>query len=290
MNRVNAVRYFLLKHLWAYRSIAPKHVHYNIANSLFISPANNEGWEVTWNDGEKRDSTFIAKEDLPLYIRGDVEKRDTFDADRKNDTVISFIQKAYGKSDINVSRKKDLNLNKYIQLSSIPVFFIILHFLGTHEISLLLHLLIFLFISFLNVNFFFLTVIAAAFAFHGPLYGVIGGFLVLLLNLLNPNPSYRVPLILLSISTIIVAIFNEINFGTAVSLDTLGIAIAAASFSMLAVNWFVKSFHQPDFIILPSFTLFFILNGDNLSGAVTLVYQAFLMIVPKVINQLGHKS
>lgn len=89
MNRVHALRYLLLKHLWNLRGHVAQARHEEIANSLAIQDDKTH-WLITWRDGNQQRDYRMPRNDVTFYRRGDLfNPKDTRPRglDRQNEEV-----------------------------------------------------------------------------------------------------------------------------------------------------------------------------------------------------------
>jgi hypothetical protein len=105
MNKHQALRFLLLKHLWMLRSRVPAERHGRIAQSLEIDRTDTN-WLVSWTDaGERRRFEFPLAE-VALYVRGDLGQRVAVGTDVRNEVLGErFARLAYGIND-NLGREK----------------------------------------------------------------------------------------------------------------------------------------------------------------------------------------
>jgi hypothetical protein len=105
MNKHQALRFLLLKHLWMLRGRVPAERHGRIAQSLEIDRTDTN-WVVSWTDaGERRRFEFPLAE-VALYVRGDLGQRVAVGTDVRNEVLGErFARLAYGIND-NLGREK----------------------------------------------------------------------------------------------------------------------------------------------------------------------------------------
>ncbi len=105
MNKHQALRFLLLKHLWMLRGRVAPERHGRIAQSLEIDRSDTN-WIVTWADeGERRRFEFPLDE-VALYVRGDLGQRVAVGTDARNEVLGErFARLAYGIND-NFGREK----------------------------------------------------------------------------------------------------------------------------------------------------------------------------------------
>jgi hypothetical protein len=105
MNKHQALRFLLLKHLWMLRGRVPAERHRRIAQSLEIDRTDTN-WVVTWTDeGERRRFEFPLDE-VALYVRGDLGQRVAVGTDVRNELLGErFARQAYGIAD-NLGRER----------------------------------------------------------------------------------------------------------------------------------------------------------------------------------------
>jgi hypothetical protein len=105
MNKHQALRFLLLKHLWMLRGRVPAERHGRIAQSLEIDRTDTN-WVVSWTDqGERRRFEFPLDE-VALYVRGDLGQRVAVGTDVRNEVLGErFARLAYGIND-NLGREK----------------------------------------------------------------------------------------------------------------------------------------------------------------------------------------
>ncbi len=105
MNKHQALRFLLLKHLWMLRGRVPAERHGRIAQSLEIDRTDTN-WVVTWTDGGERRRFEFPLDELALYVRGDLGQRVAVGTDVRNEVLGErFARAAYGISD-DLGREK----------------------------------------------------------------------------------------------------------------------------------------------------------------------------------------
>ena len=104
MNKHQALRFLLLKHLWMLRGRVPAERHRRIAQSLEIDRTDTD-WVVTWTDEGERKRFECPLEEVALYVRGDLGRRVAVGTDVRNEVLGErFARQAYGLSD-NLGRE-----------------------------------------------------------------------------------------------------------------------------------------------------------------------------------------
>src|ERR1700749_1550878 len=105
MNKHQALRFLLLKHLWMLRGRVAPERHRRIAQSLEIDRTNTN-WVVTWADGGEHKTFEFPLDEVTLYVRGDLGQRVAVGTDARNEVLGErFARQAYGISD-NLGREK----------------------------------------------------------------------------------------------------------------------------------------------------------------------------------------
>ena len=99
MNKHQALRFLLLKHLWMLRSRVPPERHRRIAKSLEIDRTDTR-WVVTWADEGERKRFEFPLDEVALYVRGDLGQRVAAGTDMRNEVLGERIARlAYGIND-----------------------------------------------------------------------------------------------------------------------------------------------------------------------------------------------
>jgi hypothetical protein len=105
MNKHQALRFLLLKHLWMLRGRVPAERHGRIAQSLEIDRTDTN-WVVTWADEGERKRFEFPLDEVALYVRGDLGQRVAVGTDVRNEVLGErFARQAYGIND-NFGREK----------------------------------------------------------------------------------------------------------------------------------------------------------------------------------------
>jgi hypothetical protein len=105
MNKHQALRFLLLKHLWMLRGHVPSERHRRIAQSLEIDRTDTD-WVVTWADEGERKRFEFPLDEIALYIRGDLGQRVALGTDARNEVLGErFARHAYGIAD-NLGRER----------------------------------------------------------------------------------------------------------------------------------------------------------------------------------------
>jgi hypothetical protein len=105
MNKHQALRFLLLKHLWMLRGRVPAERHGRIAQSLEIDRTDTR-WVVTWTDDGERKRFEFPLDEVALYVRGDLGRRVAVGTDARNEVLGErFARLAYGIND-NLGREK----------------------------------------------------------------------------------------------------------------------------------------------------------------------------------------
>lgn len=108
MNKHQALRFLLLKHLWMLRGRVPAERHGRIAQSLGIDRTDTN-WVVTWADNGERRKFEFPLDEVALYVRGDLGQRVAVGTDARNEELGErFARLAYGIND-NLGREKRVN-------------------------------------------------------------------------------------------------------------------------------------------------------------------------------------
>jgi hypothetical protein len=99
MNKHQALRFLLLKHLWMLRGRVPPERHRRIAQSLEIDRTDTR-WVVTWADDGERKRFEFPLDEVALYVRGDLGQRVAAGTDARNEVLGErFARLAYGIND-----------------------------------------------------------------------------------------------------------------------------------------------------------------------------------------------
>ena len=99
MNKHQALRFLLLKHLWMLRGRVPAERHGRIAQSLEIDRTDTN-WVVTWADNGERRRFEFPLDEVALYVRGDLGQRVAVGTDARNEVLGErFARLAYGIND-----------------------------------------------------------------------------------------------------------------------------------------------------------------------------------------------
>jgi hypothetical protein len=105
MNKHQALRFLLLKHLWMLRGRVAPERHGRIAQSLEIDRSDTN-WVVTWADEGERKRYEFPLDEVALYVRGDLGQRVAVGTDVRNEELGErFARQAYGISD-NLGREQ----------------------------------------------------------------------------------------------------------------------------------------------------------------------------------------
>jgi len=105
MNKHQALRFLLLKHLWMLRGRVAPERHGRIAQSLEIDRTDTR-WVVTWTDDGERKRFEFPLDEVALYVRGDLGQRVAVGTDARNEVLGErFARLAYGIND-NLEREK----------------------------------------------------------------------------------------------------------------------------------------------------------------------------------------
>src|ERR1700759_2089191 len=105
MNKHQALRFLLLKHLWMLRGRVPPERHRRIAQSLEIDRTDTH-WVVNWTDESERKRFEFPLDEVALYVRGDLGQRVAVGTDARNEVLGErFARQAYGISD-NLGRER----------------------------------------------------------------------------------------------------------------------------------------------------------------------------------------
>jgi hypothetical protein len=105
MNKHQALRFLLLKHLWMLRGRVAAERHGRIAQSLEIDRSDTN-WIVSWVDGGERRRFEFPLDEVALYVRGDLGQRVAVGTDIRNEELGErFARLAYGIND-NLGREK----------------------------------------------------------------------------------------------------------------------------------------------------------------------------------------
>src|ERR1700748_1168315 len=104
MNKHQALRFLLLKHLWMLRGRVQAERHGRIAQSLEIDRTDTN-WVVTWTDNGERRKFEFPLDEVALYVRGDLGQRVAVGTDVRNEVLGErFARLAYGIND-NLGRE-----------------------------------------------------------------------------------------------------------------------------------------------------------------------------------------
>lgn len=95
MNRTNALRYFLLKHLWKNRHTVSPEVHRQIARSLTITETEGRDWNIAWQDGDERRDFSLLRSDVLFYRRGDTSNATAADGQDFREIANAFVSMAF---------------------------------------------------------------------------------------------------------------------------------------------------------------------------------------------------
>src|SRR6201999_1235396 len=105
MNKHQALRFLLLKHLWMLRGRVAAERHGRIAQSLAIDRTDTN-WVVTWADNSERRKFEFPLDEVALYVRGDLGQGVAVGTDARNEELGErFARLAYGIND-NLGREK----------------------------------------------------------------------------------------------------------------------------------------------------------------------------------------
>ena len=105
MNKHQALRFLLLKHLWMLRGRVSPERHRRIAQSLEIDRTDTH-WVVTWADESERKRFEFPLDEVALYVRGDLGQRVAVGTDVRNEVLGErFARLAYGIND-NLGRER----------------------------------------------------------------------------------------------------------------------------------------------------------------------------------------
>ena len=105
MNKHQALRFLLLKHLWMLRGRVAAERHRRIAQSLEIDRTDTS-WVVTWADDSQRQRFEFPLDEVALYVRGDLGQRVAVGTDARNEVLGErFARQAYGIND-SLGREK----------------------------------------------------------------------------------------------------------------------------------------------------------------------------------------
>ena len=105
MNKHQALRFLLLKHLWMLRGRVAAARHRRVAQSLEIDRTDTD-WVVTWADEGERKRFEFPLDEVALYVRGDLGQRVAVGTDARNEVIGErFARQAYGLSD-NLGRER----------------------------------------------------------------------------------------------------------------------------------------------------------------------------------------
>ncbi|WP_413203310.1 hypothetical protein [Rhodospirillum sp. A1_3_36] len=95
MNKTNALRYFLLKHLWKNRHLVSPETHREVARSLVIEETETRDWNILWRDGEERRGFVMPRNDVQFYRRGDISNATEADGGDFKDVANAFVATAF---------------------------------------------------------------------------------------------------------------------------------------------------------------------------------------------------
>jgi hypothetical protein len=99
MNKHQALRFLLLKHLWMLRGRVPAERHGRIAQSLEVDRSDTN-WVVSWTDEGERKRFEFPLDEVALYVRGDLGQRVAVGTDARNEVLGErFARRAYGIND-----------------------------------------------------------------------------------------------------------------------------------------------------------------------------------------------
>ena len=99
MNKHQALRFLLLKHLWKLRGHVTAERHRRIAQSLEIERSDST-WIVLWADDGQPKRFEFPLDDVALYVRGDLGSRVAAGTDARNEVLgARFARQAFGMAD-----------------------------------------------------------------------------------------------------------------------------------------------------------------------------------------------
>ena len=289
MNKHQALRFLLLKHLWMLRGRVAAERHGRIAQSLEID-RTDASWVVTWADEGERKRFEFPLDEIALYVRGDLGQRVAVGTDARNEVLGErFARQAYGISD-NLGRERRVSRFERPALQLAGCAAVLIAMMATASSSALpavtlaaaMSLTEFWFRKGKAVN----VIIGIALAWAGtPAAALLGNAGLAAVSFADPDRKWRGLRIAAHLAA---AVFALIIFLRHPAPAASWASIVAALLAATAITYF-RWLHGSHFrlypLVFPLVCVGLVWNGEGMAGAVGLVGAILGLAIPLLLAQ-----
>jgi hypothetical protein len=289
MNKHQALRFLLLKHLWMLRGRVAPERHGRIAQSLEIDRTDTD-WVVTWTDEGERKRFEFPLDEVALYVRGDLGQRVAVGTDARNEVLGErFARQAYGIAD-NLGREARVSRFERPALQLAGCAAVLVAMMATASLSALpavtlaaaMSLTEFWFRKGKAVN----AVLGLALAWAGtPVAALIGNAGLAALSFADPDRKWRALRIAAHLAA---AAFSLVMFlrhpAPATSWTYVVVAFVVAT-ATIYFRWLHGSHFRLYPLVFPLVCVGLVWNGEWLPGAIGLIGAILGLAIPLLLAQ-----
>jgi hypothetical protein len=289
MNKHQALRFLLLKHLWMLRGRVAVERHRRIAQSLEIDRTDTR-WVVNWTDEGERKRFEFPLDEVALYVRGDLGQRVAAGTDVRNEVLGErFARQAYGIAD-NLGRERRVSRFERPALQLAGCAAVLIAMMATASSSALpavalaaaMSLTEFWFRKGKAVN----AVLGIALAYAGtPAAALIGNSGLAALSFADPDRKWRVLRIVAHLAAAALSLIMFLRQpAPAASWVYIVVAFLAAT-ATTYVRWLHGSHFRLYPLVFPLVCAGLVWNGEWMSGAIGLVGAVLGLAIPLLLAQ-----
>ncbi len=289
MNKHQALRFLLLKHLWMLRDHVAAERHGRIAQSLEIDRTDTH-WVVNWTDEGERKRFEFPLDEVALYVRGDLGQRVAVGTDARNEVLGErFARRAYGIAD-NLGRERRVSLFERPALQLAGCAAVLIAMVATASSSALpavalaaaMSLTEFWFRKGKAVN----AVLGIALAYAGtPAAALIGNSGLAALSFADPDRKWRALRIAAHLAAAALSLIMLLRQpAPAASWVYVVVALLAAA-ATTYVRWLHGSHFRLYPLVFPLVCAGLVWNGEWMSGAIGLVGAVLGLAIPPLLAQ-----
>jgi len=289
MNKHQALRFLLLKHLWMLRGRVAAERHGRIAQSLEVDRTDTN-WVVTWADEGERKRFEFPLDEVALYIRGDLGQRVAVGTDVRNEVLGErFARQAYGISD-NLGRERRVSRFERPALQLAGCAAVLIAMVATASLAALpavalgaaMSLTEFWFRKGKAVN----AALGIALAFAGtPAAALIGNVGLAVLSFADPDRKWRglrIAAHLAAAAVSLVMFLREPAPAASWVYVVMALVVAAAT---IYFRWLHGSHFRLYPLVFPLVCAGLVWNGEGIAGAVGLLGAILGLAIPLLLAQ-----
>jgi hypothetical protein len=289
MNKHQALRFLLLKHLWMLRGRVPAERHRRIAQSLEIERTTTS-WVVTWADEGERKRFEFPLDEVALYVRGDLGQRVAVGTDARNEVLGErFARQAYGIAD-NLGRETRVSRFERPALQLAGCAAVLVAMMATASSSALpavtlaaaMSLTEFWFRKGKAVN----AVLGIALAWAGmPAAALVGNTGLAVLSFADPDRKWRAPRIAAHLAAASWSLVMFAHYPT----PAAGWAYVVMAFLVAIATTYFRWLHGSHFrlypLVFPLVCVGLVWNGEWIPGAIGLAGAILGLAIPVLLAQ-----